>query len=161
MLMLGNQVELWESMLAVMKLGAVILPATTALGPKDLGDRLSRGGVRHVITNAEETDKFADVPGDYGRIAVGDAAAPWRLYRDSDAVDSPAPFATTTAPDDPMLVYFTSGTTSGTFGSIRHALVLSTTTQPAFAAMKISSFDGLISTHPPLEERIARLEGRG
>ena len=112
MLMLGNQVELWESMLAVMKLGAVILPATTALGPKDLGDRLSRGGVRHVITNAEETDKFADVPGDYGRIAVGDAAAPWHLYRDSDAVDSPAPFATTTAPDDPMLVYFTSGTTS-------------------------------------------------
>ena len=40
MLMLGNQVELWESMLAAMKLGAVILPATTALGPKDLADRL-------------------------------------------------------------------------------------------------------------------------
>ncbi|WP_260756458.1 AMP-binding protein [Mycobacterium sp. SMC-8] len=112
MLMLGNQVELWESMLAVMKLGAVILPATTALGPKDLDDRLSRGAVAHVITNAEETAKFDDIAGDYGRIAVGDAPAPWRSYRESDTVESPAPFTTTTAPDDPMLVYFTSGTTS-------------------------------------------------
>ncbi|WP_059022427.1 AMP-binding protein [Mycobacterium sp. M26] len=112
MLMLGNQVELWESMLAVMKLGAVILPATTALGPKDLADRLSRGAVSHVITNAEETEKFAAIAGGYGRISVGDAQAPWRRYRDSDALDAAAPLRTTTAPDDPMLVYFTSGTTS-------------------------------------------------
>ena len=34
--MLGNQVELWETMLAAMKLGAVIIPATTLLGPDDL-----------------------------------------------------------------------------------------------------------------------------
>jgi acyl-coenzyme A synthetase/AMP-(fatty) acid ligase len=54
MVMLGNQVELWESMLAVMKLGAVIIPATTALGPRDLADRVGRGAVRHVITNADE-----------------------------------------------------------------------------------------------------------
>jgi non-ribosomal peptide synthetase component F len=51
-LMLGNQVELWESMLAVMKLGAVILPTTTALGPADLVDRIARGGAAHVIANA-------------------------------------------------------------------------------------------------------------
>ena len=43
LLMLNNQVELWESMLAVMKLGAVILPTTTALGPMDLADRITRG----------------------------------------------------------------------------------------------------------------------
>lgn len=111
MLMLGNQVELWESMLAVMKLGAVILPATTALGPKDLADRLSRGGVSHVVTNAEETEKFAGIPGEYGRISVGDAPAPWRRYRDC-AGCSAEPFSTVTAPEDPVLVYFTSGTTS-------------------------------------------------
>src|SRR5690606_39208956 len=35
LVMLGNQVELWDVMLGVMKVGAVILPATTALGPKD------------------------------------------------------------------------------------------------------------------------------
>ena len=112
MLMLGNQVELWESMLAVMKLGAVILPATTALGSKDLADRLSRGGVAHVITNAEETAKFADIAGDYGRIAIGSAPVSWRSYRDAYDIENPEPFTTTTAPDDPMLVYFTSGTTS-------------------------------------------------
>ena len=75
MVMLGNQVELWESMLAVMKLGAVIMPATTALGPKDLADRVGRGAVRHVITNADQVDKFAEIPGDFGRIAIGDAPA--------------------------------------------------------------------------------------
>ena len=41
--MLGNQVELWESMLAVMKLGAVIMPTTTAVGPSDLADRIKGG----------------------------------------------------------------------------------------------------------------------
>ena len=72
-LMLGNQVELWEAMLAVMKLGAVIMPTTTALGPADLIDRIERGGARHVIVNAADADKFDAVPGDYTRIAVGTA----------------------------------------------------------------------------------------
>ena len=51
-LMLGNQVELWESMLAVIKLGAVVMPTTTAVGPGDLVDRMERGAARAVITNA-------------------------------------------------------------------------------------------------------------
>jgi acetyl-CoA synthetase len=110
MVMLGNQVELWESMLAVMKLGAVIMPATTALGPKDIADRVGRGSVRHVITNADQVDKFADIPGDFGRIAVGDAPPPWRPYRLAGAAALPSRLATRA--DDPMLIYFTSGTTS-------------------------------------------------
>ena len=57
-LMLGNQVELWESMLAVAKLGAIIMPTTDALGPNDLVDRLERGGARFVIANAADTPKF-------------------------------------------------------------------------------------------------------
>ena len=112
MVMLGNQVELWESMLAVMKLGAVIMPATTALGPKDLADRVGRGAVRHVITNADQVDKFAEIPGDFGRIAIGDAPAPWRRYRLADTVAAPSWPGTQTGADDPMLIYFTSGTTS-------------------------------------------------
>ena len=110
MVMLGNQVELWESMLAVMKLGSVIMPATTALGPKDIADRVDRGSVRHVITNADQVDKFADIPGDFGRIAIGDAPRPWRQYRLADAAALPSRPATRA--DDPMLIYFTSGTTS-------------------------------------------------
>src|ERR1700757_2167904 len=90
MVMLGNQVELWESMLAVMKLGAVIMPATTALGPMDLADRVGRGSVHPVITNGDQVDKFADIPGDFGRIAVGDAPHPRRPYRLGDAVALPS-----------------------------------------------------------------------
>jgi len=112
MVMLGNQVELWESMLAVMKLGAVIMPATTALGPKDLADRVARGAVRHAITNADQVNKFTDIAGDFGRIAIGDAPRPWRPYRLADIAAPPSPLATHTFADDPMLIYFTSGTTS-------------------------------------------------
>jgi acetyl-CoA synthetase len=90
MVMLGNQVELWESMLAVMKLGAVIMPATTALGPTDLSDRVGRGRVRHVITNADQVDKFAEIGGDVGRIAIGDAPAPWRSYGSPEAASPPS-----------------------------------------------------------------------
>src|SRR5260370_920329 len=64
-LMLGNQVELWESMLAVAKLGAVIMPTTGALGPADLTDRITRGGAMFVIANAEDAAKVYDVAGDY------------------------------------------------------------------------------------------------
>ena len=110
-LMLGNQVELWESMLAVMKLGAVIMPTTTAVGSADLTDRIARGGARHVVCNAADVGTFADVPGDYTRISVGEADG-WADLRGAAAlrhepVDHPG-----TAPGDPLLLYFTSGTTS-------------------------------------------------
>ena len=111
-LMLGNQVELWEAMLAVAKLGAVIMPTTGALGPADLTDRITRGGAKFVIANDEDAAKFDDVAGDYTRIVVGDAVDGWHRYATAYAVPSAGPFATRTNIDDPMLIYFTSGTTS-------------------------------------------------
>ncbi|MFD5825403.1 AMP-binding protein [Lentzea sp. NPDC060358] len=109
MIMLGNQVELWESMLAVMKLGAVIMPTTTALGPADLADRLHRGSVRHVVARAQDADKFASGP---VLIAVGGTAPGWLDYADADASpDDPLPHPDTRA-GDRLLLYFTSGTTS-------------------------------------------------
>jgi acetyl-CoA synthetase len=69
-LMLGNQGELWLTILAAMKLGAVLIPASTLLGPVDLRDRVDRGRAAHVVVRAEDAPKFADVPGDYTRIAV-------------------------------------------------------------------------------------------
>lgn len=71
--MLGNQVEPWETILAAMKLGAVIIPAATLLRPADLRDRVERGRARHVVARSADTAKFADVAGSYSRIAVGDA----------------------------------------------------------------------------------------
>ncbi|MFE5284521.1 AMP-binding protein [Nocardia sp. NPDC056611] len=112
MLMLGNQVELWEAMLAVAKLGAVIMPTTGALGPADLSDRIERAGARFVIANQGDAGKFDEVPGDYTRIVVGGAVSGWQSYADAAAVESAGPFRSVTEVTDPLLVYFTSGTTS-------------------------------------------------
>ena len=49
MIMLGNEVPLWDTMLAAIKLGAVVIPATTLLAPDDLIDRVERGEVKHVV----------------------------------------------------------------------------------------------------------------
>ncbi len=111
LLMLGNQVELWESMLAVMKLGAVIMPTTTAVGPADLVDRITRAGARHVVCNAADTGKFDQVPGDYTRISVGRAEWWADLHAAADLEHVPVQHPGTAA-GDPLLLYFTSGTTS-------------------------------------------------
>ena len=110
-LMLGNQLELWDSMLAVMKLGAVIMPTTTAVGPSDLVDRITRGGARHVVCNAADVGKFEQVPGDWTRISVGQADG-WHDLRSADDVEAAPVEHPGTAPSDPLLLYFTSGTTS-------------------------------------------------
>jgi acetyl-CoA synthetase len=111
-LMLGNQVELWETMLAVMKLGAVIMPTTTAVGPTELVDRIERGNARHVIANGSEAGKFDEVPGDYTRIRVGDGPAEWADFSAACDVGDVSIEHPGTAPGDPLLLYFTSGTTS-------------------------------------------------
>ncbi|WP_121749888.1 AMP-binding protein [Streptomyces sp. E2N166] len=113
LVMLGNQAELWETALAAMKLRAVVIPATPLLGPADLRDRVDRGRVSHVVVRAEDAGRFADVPGDYTRVAVGATTEPgWRRYEDaytaSDAFTPDGP----TAADDPLMLYFTSGTTA-------------------------------------------------
>jgi acetyl-CoA synthetase len=112
LLMLGNVVPLWESMLAAMKLGAVVVPATTLLTRNDLADRFTRGHVKHVIASADAAVKFADLPGDYTRIVVGDAVPGWVSYEGCYAASPDfAPDGETRA-DDPLLLYFTSGTTA-------------------------------------------------
>ena len=111
-LMLGNQVELWESLLAVSKLGAVVIPATPLLGPADLVDRIERGAARHVITSAADTAKFDGVAGDYTRIAVGGDVDGWEDYAGADRADAAFEPDGETRADDPLLLYFTSGTTA-------------------------------------------------
>ena len=73
-----------------------------------------RGNARYVVCNPADAAKFDDVPGDYTRIGVGrvEAAAEWHdLHAAYDlgtvTVEHPG-----TAPDDRLLLYFTSGTTS-------------------------------------------------
>jgi acetyl-CoA synthetase len=112
LLMLGNIAPLWECMLAAMKLGAVIVPATTLLNRDDLLDRFARGRVRHVVTDANNAGKFGDLPGDYTRIAVGASTPGWHSW--DAAYDAPVRFTPggDTKASDPLLLYFTSGTTA-------------------------------------------------
>lgn len=116
LVMLGNQQELWMTALAAMKLRAVVIPATPLLGPLDLRDRIDRGRAAHVIVRGEDTGKFAEVPGDYTRIAVKapgeELASGWLDF--DDAFSAPAGFEPdgVTRADDPLLLYFTSGTTA-------------------------------------------------
>ena len=111
LLMLGNRVELWDVMLAVMKIGAVIVPTATAAGSADLADRVARSGARAVVTTPDQTAKFAELGADLVRVSVG-ATDGWADLADAYAVDvEPLPHPGT-APGDPLLLYFTSGTTA-------------------------------------------------
>ncbi|MCF7549852.1 AMP-binding protein [Pseudonocardia sp. WMMC193] len=111
-LMLANQLELWETLLAAMRLGAVVIPATTLLTADDLRDRVDRGHAKHVIVGAADAAKFDDVPGDYTRISVRGAPSGWHDY--TDAYDRSAVFLPDgpTLATDTLLLYFTSGTTA-------------------------------------------------
>ncbi|MFF1642374.1 AMP-binding protein [Streptomyces sp. NPDC058246] len=112
LVMLGNQVELWETALAAMKLRAVVIPATPLLGAADLRDRVERGRVRHVVVRSEDDEKFDEVPGDYTRIVVGELR-PGRLsYKETYAADATFAPDGPTQSDDPLMLYFTSGTTA-------------------------------------------------
>lgn len=109
MLMLGNQIELWEAMLAVMKLGAVILPTSQALQGFDLRDRIPRADVRAVLANPVDEAKF-DGLDDVLLLTTGPAHGPWRSV--ARAAEFPAtPRQVVTDASDPVLYYFTSGTT--------------------------------------------------
>ena len=112
LMVLGNELALWETMLAAIKLGVVLIPATALLTTEDLRDRMERGAVRHVVVASAQADKFAPLAGDYTRIAVGAAVAGWQRY--ADGADAPSEFVADgpTQASDPLLLYFTSGTTS-------------------------------------------------
>ncbi|MBC7724640.1 MAG: AMP-binding protein [Burkholderiaceae bacterium] len=112
MLMLGNQVELWESMLALMKVGAVILPTTVAIAGVDLADRLRRGSVKHVIAAGSQAAKFTGLGVEFTGIRVGAGTEEWAPYEDAFLREArPLPHPETLA-GDALLHYFTSGTTS-------------------------------------------------
>jgi acetyl-CoA synthetase len=115
LLMLGNIVPLWEVILAAIKLGAVIIPASTLLRPEDLSDRVARGEVRHIVTEAVYTDKFAHLDGGQTRVAVttaADQAPGWHHYSEADSADPHFTAEGVTRASDPLLLYFTSGTTA-------------------------------------------------
>jgi acetyl-CoA synthetase len=110
--MLPNVVAMWDVMLAAMKLGAVVIPAAVLLTRDDLKDRLTRGQARHVITSAAFTGSFAELAGDYSRIVVDGPVSGWVSFQDAYLEDETYLPNAVTKPTDPVLLYFTSGTTA-------------------------------------------------
>src|SRR3984957_19063432 len=113
--LLGSVVALWETMLAAIKLGVVVIPATTLLTPDELHDRLDRGRARAVVATQDQIGKFAGLGREKLVRVVVNAASPqegWLAFEMS--ADFPESFTPDgpTGPDDPMLLYFTSGTTA-------------------------------------------------
>ncbi len=112
LLMLDNVQPLWETMLGCMKVGAVLVPSTLLLSQADLQDRIERGNIRHLVVDAAQTAKFEGLDPSMTRIAVGAPVPGWIPFERLHAGDgSFAPDAPTPA-SDPMLLYFTSGTTA-------------------------------------------------
>ena len=112
LVMLGNEPALWDIMLAAIKLGAVLIPATTLLTPEDLRDRLERGQVRHVVAGAGNTGKFETLAGSYSLLSVGGSAPGWTPFENAYGCEPAFSPDGPTGADDPLLLYFTSGTTS-------------------------------------------------
>jgi len=115
LLLLGNVVPLWETMLAAIKLGVVVIPATTLLTADELQDRLDRGRARAVVATQDQVGKFAKLRADeLVNVVVGASGEVegWLPYEGSaEFSESFTPDGPTRA-DDPMLLYFTSGTTA-------------------------------------------------
>ncbi|CAN5287065.1 AMP-binding protein [soil metagenome] len=115
LMLLGNVVPLWETMLAAMKLGVIVIPATTLLTADELRDRLDRGRAKVVIATQDQVAKFEGLGGEgFTRIVVAATSENkgWRRFEDAaNYPDTFTPDGVTNA-NDPMLLYFTSGTTA-------------------------------------------------
>lgn len=120
LVMLPRIPEWWESVLGLMKLGAIPIPCTTLLTPKDIQFRAEVAESRAFITDREGAPKFdqvraqcptvqfailADRPGVDTSSLTG-----WINYQQIAADASPEFTGPKTRSDDPCLVYFTSGT---------------------------------------------------
>jgi len=114
--MLPRVPEWYVAVLGAMRLGAVPMPAPSLLTPRDIAYRVGRAEAVAAITDADGAVKLDAIteplPSLRERLVVGAAPSPaWTELgpRYAEAPDAPTP-ADPTASDDPLLLYFTSGT---------------------------------------------------
>ncbi|GAC1423997.1 MAG: acyl--CoA ligase [Ktedonobacteraceae bacterium] len=115
MVMLPRIPEWWETVLGLMKLGAIPIPCTTLLTSKDIQFRAAVAEVQGFITDAEGAAKFDAVRTECPTIrftVLVDAPdrKDWTNFQHISAQASPDYTGPKTKSDDPCLVYFTSGT---------------------------------------------------
>jgi acetyl-CoA synthetase len=112
LMMLGNCVQIWEIMLGAMKMGAAVVPASTLLTPEDLADRIERGRIGHVVTDTPGTEKFRGLQGHFTRHVVGEQVPGWHAFEQAYEEASVFLAHDETLASEPVLLYFTSGTTA-------------------------------------------------
>ena len=116
LVMLPRVPEWWESVLGLMKLGAVPIPCTTLLTPKDIQFRAEIAEVSAIVTDEEGAAKFDSVRAECPTIRTailvdGDTSREnWTNYSKVVSEASPEFTGPKTRSDDACLVYFTSGT---------------------------------------------------
>jgi acetyl-CoA synthetase len=119
LLVLNNVAPLWEIMLAAMKMGVVVIPATTLLTTEELADRVERGRARMIVTDEDQVSKCAGLSNANGAregvVFVNTSTKPiagWLPLGDAYKCSADFKADGTTNADDPLLLYFTSGTTA-------------------------------------------------
>ena len=119
MLVLKRHYQFWFSVLALHKLGAVAIPAPNQLLEKDFKYRFEAGNVKAILCTAdgEVADAVdgaaAQCPGLEYKILVGASREGWHNFDEEYKLYSSHYARTEDAPcgNDPMLMFFTSGTT--------------------------------------------------
>ena len=114
LLVLNNVAPLWEVMLACMKLGVVVIPASTLLTGGELADRVERGRARMIITDQDQVAKCKALSQTgLTLVTIADkAGAGWLSLAEAYACSAEFEPDGPTNPEDPLLLYFTSGTTA-------------------------------------------------
>ena len=106
--------EWWEAVLGIMKIGAISVPGTTLLTPKDVAYRIQSAEAKAVITDDEgalKVEQVADAcPTLQLKILLGREREGWVNYTRVVASASTNLKREPTRSDDPMMIYFTSGT---------------------------------------------------
>jgi acyl-coenzyme A synthetase/AMP-(fatty) acid ligase len=114
LIMLPRLPEWWEAVLAIMKIGAISMPGTMLLTPKDVAYRIQSAEAAAVITDAEGAQKVEQVADECPtlrlRVLLGDEREGWVNYTRAVASAMTSLRREPTRSEAPMMIYFTSGT---------------------------------------------------
>lgn len=117
MVVLKRHYQFWFTILALHKLGAVIIPATFMLAKHDVEYRANSAGVKAIICTADgDTAAHVDAampacPTVGTRLIVNGTREGWESFDDAISGFSAEFERVSTHIDEPMLLYFSSGTT--------------------------------------------------